>query len=175
MHHPLKTDRGFTAHMKAIRICEYGGTGTLKLEEVPRISITNDQVLVRNSRCRCKPGRLEGQARLPEAVAPQTVRVLQFGPPSVIINVDLPRPEPAAGQLLVRVKAAGVGNWGRTGSRGQAAQRASAVHADIRRCLDPCRVLPAKYSPCSWHSCHSQRLAQPSTSTPGRPRSPQAV
>ena len=41
----------------------------------------------------------------------KAARVLQFGPPSVIINADLPRPEPAAGQLLVRVKAAGVGNW----------------------------------------------------------------
>jgi NADPH:quinone reductase-like Zn-dependent oxidoreductase len=41
----------------------------------------------------------------------KAARVLQFGPPSVITNVDLPRPEPAAGQLLVRVKAAGVGNW----------------------------------------------------------------
>jgi NADPH:quinone reductase-like Zn-dependent oxidoreductase len=38
-------------------------------------------------------------------------RVLRFGPPNVIINDDLPRPEPAAGQLLVRVKAAGVGHW----------------------------------------------------------------
>lgn len=41
----------------------------------------------------------------------KAARVLQFGPPSVITNVDLPRPEPTAGQLLVRVKAAGVGNW----------------------------------------------------------------
>jgi NADPH:quinone reductase-like Zn-dependent oxidoreductase len=41
----------------------------------------------------------------------RAARVLQFGPPSVIINVDLPRPEPASGQVLVRVKAAGVGNW----------------------------------------------------------------
>ena len=41
----------------------------------------------------------------------KAVRVLRFGPPSVIINDDLPRPEPAAGQLLVHVKAAGVGNW----------------------------------------------------------------
>ncbi len=41
----------------------------------------------------------------------KAARVLQFGPPSVITNVDLPRPEPAAGQLLVLVKAAGVGNW----------------------------------------------------------------
>ena len=38
-------------------------------------------------------------------------RILKFGPPNVITNDDVPRPEPAAGQLLVRVKAAGVGNW----------------------------------------------------------------
>jgi NADPH:quinone reductase-like Zn-dependent oxidoreductase len=41
----------------------------------------------------------------------KAARVLRFGAPNVIINDDLPRPEPAAGQLLVRVKAAGVGNW----------------------------------------------------------------
>jgi NADPH:quinone reductase-like Zn-dependent oxidoreductase len=41
----------------------------------------------------------------------KAARVLQCGPPSVITNVDLPRPQPEAGQLLVRVKAAGVGNW----------------------------------------------------------------
>jgi len=41
----------------------------------------------------------------------KAARVLQFGPPNVITNVDLPRPQPAAGQLLVHVKAAGVGNW----------------------------------------------------------------
>ena len=41
----------------------------------------------------------------------KAARVLQFGPPSVITNDDLPRPQPAAGQLLVRVKAAEVGNW----------------------------------------------------------------
>ena len=41
----------------------------------------------------------------------KVARVLQFGPPSVITNDDLPRPEPGSGQLLVRVKAAGVGNW----------------------------------------------------------------
>ena len=41
----------------------------------------------------------------------KAVRVLHFGPPSVIENDDLPRPEPADGQLLVRVKAAGVGPW----------------------------------------------------------------
>ena len=41
----------------------------------------------------------------------KAARILRFGPPGVITNDDLPRPEPAAGQLLVRVKAAGVGNW----------------------------------------------------------------
>lgn len=41
----------------------------------------------------------------------KAARVLRFGPPSVIENDDLPRPEPADGQLLVRVKGAGVGPW----------------------------------------------------------------
>ena len=41
----------------------------------------------------------------------EAARILRFGPPNVITNDDLPRPEPTAGQLLVRVKAAGVGNW----------------------------------------------------------------
>jgi NADPH:quinone reductase-like Zn-dependent oxidoreductase len=41
----------------------------------------------------------------------KAARVLRFGPPNVITVDDLPRPEPAAEQLLVRVKAAGVGNW----------------------------------------------------------------
>lgn len=41
----------------------------------------------------------------------KAARVLQFGPPSVISVDDVPRPQPGAGQLLVRVKAAGVGNW----------------------------------------------------------------
>jgi NADPH:quinone reductase-like Zn-dependent oxidoreductase len=37
--------------------------------------------------------------------------IRQFGPPSVIVTSDLPRPEPAEGEVLVRVKAAGVGPW----------------------------------------------------------------
>lgn len=41
----------------------------------------------------------------------KAARILRFGPPSVIEIDDLPHPEPAAGQLLVRVKAAGVGPW----------------------------------------------------------------
>src|SRR5215468_9159742 len=38
-------------------------------------------------------------------------RVLRFGPPNVITNEDVPTPAPGAGQLLVRVKAGGVGHW----------------------------------------------------------------
>jgi len=41
----------------------------------------------------------------------KAARVLQFGPQNVITNDDLPRPELGGGQLLVRVKAAGVGHW----------------------------------------------------------------
>jgi NADPH:quinone reductase-like Zn-dependent oxidoreductase len=41
----------------------------------------------------------------------KAARVLRFGPPSVITNDDVLQPEPGPGQLLVRVKAAGVGNW----------------------------------------------------------------
>src|SRR5262249_6863405 len=41
----------------------------------------------------------------------KAARVLQFGPPAVITNDEAPQPKAGAGQLLVRVKAAGVGNW----------------------------------------------------------------
>ena len=41
----------------------------------------------------------------------KAARVLRFGPPNVIVIEDLPRPAPASEQLLIRVKAAGVGNW----------------------------------------------------------------
>ena len=41
----------------------------------------------------------------------KAARIVEFGPPGIIRNDDLPRPEPKSGQLLVRVKAAGVGHW----------------------------------------------------------------
>lgn len=41
----------------------------------------------------------------------KAARVLRYGPPSVIEIDDVPRPSPRRGQLLVRVEAAGVGNW----------------------------------------------------------------
>jgi NADPH:quinone reductase-like Zn-dependent oxidoreductase len=47
-----------------------------------------------------------GFARLMKAV-----RVHNFGGPEAMVYEDVPRPEPADGQVLVRVKAAGVGPW----------------------------------------------------------------
>jgi NADPH:quinone reductase-like Zn-dependent oxidoreductase len=41
----------------------------------------------------------------------RAVRVHQFGPPSVIALEDILQPIPAAGEVLVRVHAAGVGPW----------------------------------------------------------------
>jgi NADPH:quinone reductase-like Zn-dependent oxidoreductase len=37
--------------------------------------------------------------------------IRQFGPPSVIVSADVPRPEPLDGEVLVRIHAAGVGPW----------------------------------------------------------------
>jgi NADPH:quinone reductase-like Zn-dependent oxidoreductase len=47
--------------------------------------------------------------------------VQKFGPPTVITIDDLPRPKPSSGQLLVRVRAAGVGPWDALVARGRAA------------------------------------------------------
>lgn len=41
----------------------------------------------------------------------KAVRVFRYGPPTGMEIDDLSRPSPRRGQLLVRVKAAGVGNW----------------------------------------------------------------
>ena len=41
----------------------------------------------------------------------KAVRVLQYGPPSVVEIDEVPRPVPGPGQLLVKVEAAGVGPW----------------------------------------------------------------
>jgi NADPH:quinone reductase-like Zn-dependent oxidoreductase len=41
----------------------------------------------------------------------KAARVLRFGPPSVVQIDEVPRPSRGRGQLLVRVEAAGVGNW----------------------------------------------------------------
>jgi NADPH:quinone reductase-like Zn-dependent oxidoreductase len=44
-------------------------------------------------------------------VTMQAVRVHQFGGPEVLAWETIPRPEPAAGEVLLQVKAAGVGPW----------------------------------------------------------------
>lgn len=41
----------------------------------------------------------------------KAARIQHFGPPSVITVDDLPQPDPSGGELLVQVKAAGVGPW----------------------------------------------------------------
>lgn len=41
----------------------------------------------------------------------KAARILRFGPPSVITTDDLSQPLPGPGQLMVHVKAAGVGHW----------------------------------------------------------------
>src|SRR5260370_20931999 len=41
----------------------------------------------------------------------KAVRVHSFGPPEAISIEDVPKPEPAGGEVVVQVKAAGVGPW----------------------------------------------------------------
>jgi NADPH:quinone reductase-like Zn-dependent oxidoreductase len=41
----------------------------------------------------------------------KAARIHQFGPPEVVVIDDLSRPHPDQGELLVRVRAAGVGPW----------------------------------------------------------------
>ena len=41
----------------------------------------------------------------------KAVRVHRFGPPEVISLEDVPKPEPSTGEVVVQIKAAGVGPW----------------------------------------------------------------
>ena len=41
----------------------------------------------------------------------KAIRVHHFGPPEELVEEEVPRPEPATGEVLVRVHAAGVGPW----------------------------------------------------------------
>ena len=50
-------------------------------------------------------------AAVPASIPAQAARVHRFGPPDVITLDDVGTPEPDAGEVLVRVKAAGVGPW----------------------------------------------------------------
>jgi NADPH:quinone reductase-like Zn-dependent oxidoreductase len=52
--------------------------------------------------------------------------IRQFGPPSAIVTADIARPEPAAQEVLVRIKAAGVGPWDALVREGKSATAPSA-------------------------------------------------
>jgi NADPH:quinone reductase-like Zn-dependent oxidoreductase len=41
----------------------------------------------------------------------KAVRLHEYGPPDVLVYEDAPRPHPKAGQVVVRIHAAGVGSW----------------------------------------------------------------
>ena len=41
----------------------------------------------------------------------KAARIHRFGAPNVVVVEDVPRPAPAAGELLIRVAASGVGPW----------------------------------------------------------------
>jgi NADPH:quinone reductase-like Zn-dependent oxidoreductase len=41
----------------------------------------------------------------------KAIRIHSFGPPEVLALEEVPKPEPSSGQVVVRVKAAGVGPW----------------------------------------------------------------
>ena len=41
----------------------------------------------------------------------RAAQIVEYGPPTVIQIANIPRPQPQSGELLVRVKAAGVGPW----------------------------------------------------------------
>jgi NADPH:quinone reductase-like Zn-dependent oxidoreductase len=47
----------------------------------------------------------------PEAQFMKAVRIHSFGPPEVLSLEEVPKPEPSTGEVLVEVKAAGVGPW----------------------------------------------------------------
>jgi NADPH:quinone reductase-like Zn-dependent oxidoreductase len=51
----------------------------------------------------------------------RAVRIHQFGPPEVLSLEDVPTPEPRSGEIVVQVKAAGVGPWDASIRRGKSA------------------------------------------------------
>lgn len=69
----------------------------------------------------------------------KAVRVFEYGPPDVIQYTDVPCPEPANGQLRVRVKAAGVGPWDalvREGKSGVAQTLPLTLGSDVAGIVD---------------------------------------
>jgi NADPH:quinone reductase-like Zn-dependent oxidoreductase len=57
----------------------------------------------------------------------RAIRVHEFGGIDTMRLDEIPRPVPAAGEVLVAMKAAGVGPWDRLVREGQS--------ASVRRCL----------------------------------------
>src|SRR2546429_1981341 len=49
--------------------------------------------------------------RIPTASSMMAWRVHEYGPPNVMKFERIPRPDPGRGEVLVKVKAAGVGPW----------------------------------------------------------------
>ena len=62
----------------------------------------------------------------------KAARALENGRSSVMINADIPRPKLGAGQLLVRVKAAGVGKGDALVREGKLTQRTLASYSWLR-------------------------------------------
>src|SRR5260370_40902308 len=93
-------------------------------------------------------------------------RVVRFGPPNVITYDDLPRPEPATGQLLVRVKAAGVCNWDALIREGKVELQPLPV---ILACLAPANLCKPTLLPQAEHAAKCLAFERTPTATPAVP------
>src|SRR5258706_5080491 len=59
----------------------------------------------------CRPGVAAAPSKPPAQAAPATMKAIRFhayGDPGVLVYEDAPLPRPGAGEMLVRVRAAGV-------------------------------------------------------------------
>jgi NADPH:quinone reductase-like Zn-dependent oxidoreductase len=67
----------------------------------------------------------------------RAARIHSFGSPEVIVLEEMPKPVPAAGEVLVRIKAAGVGPWGWLDQgRKECSAAAPSSHAGVRHRRD---------------------------------------
>jgi NADPH-dependent curcumin reductase CurA len=63
-------------------------------------------------RTRCSPSEREGSVSCTiNGAKMKAARIHRFGAPDVVVVEEVPRPAPAAGELLIRVAASGVGPW----------------------------------------------------------------
>ena len=72
----------------------------------------------------------------------QAIRVHHFGGLNSLVEEDVPRPAPGDGEVLLRVKAAGVGPWDAWIRSGRSVRNRSvrASSASGRRLASPCRL-----------------------------------